>query len=294
MNVGIEKDGIALLTRVIESNPYLCNFSLRKNEISDAQSLIQAVGQHAGIRLCSLDECGIGEQLSTVPAIIPILFESLDAAGLGGNGIESKGAYLISQCLAANPTISFLDLDDNLFNDEDANALALSLKSNTNLVDLSLRGNNLTSVGLDTLYKSIFDDNSLNAISDSNHTCELKLFDDGEPVPFGIDREVLSINAKQFEYEELPELVKVSFMLHGPDLAIKTLQTDGRKKVKMLHALTGGDTNEGIFNMRYINDFPLELLPDVLVFVQEACQLSAKGHRGLNYVFQLIHSRPVG
>jgi len=298
MNVGLGSGGIKLLTSVVEENTHLCNFSLRKNEIIDnldTLSLVEAVGNHPGIHICSLDECSIGDQLSISPEIVHVLFR-LEAIGLGGNEIGSKGAQIISQCLATNPSINFLDLDDNLFNDDDALLFAKSLNDNTNLVDLSLRGNNFTSVGINTLYRSIFDDESLSTVSDSNHTCELKLFDDGEPFPQEIDGEVLLMNDKHFEPDELPDSARELFMMDADTdkgKAVTSLQVEGRKKMKMLHALVGGGTtNEGNVNIKHLNDMPIELLPEVLMFFQDASKYSGTEERNFDMLFQLVRSRP--
>ena len=297
MNVGLDSGGIKLLTSVVEENTHLCNLSLRKNEIielADTLSLVEAVGNHPGIHICSLDECGIGDQLPTSPEIVHTLFR-LEAVGLGGNEINSKGAQIICEYLAINPSINFLDLDDNLFNDDDALLFATSLNSNTNLVDLSLRGNNFTSVGINTLYRSVFDDESLSTVSDSNHTCELKLFDDGEPILDEIDGEVLLMNDKHFEPDELPESAREIFMMNADTdkgKAVTSLQVQGRKKMKMLHALVGGVTNEGNVNMKYLNDMPIELLPEVLTIFQDASKYSGTKERNVDMLFQLVRSRP--
>jgi len=300
MNVGLDSGGIKLLTSVVEENTHLCNLSLRKNEIineSDTLSLVEAVGNHPGIHICSLDECSIGDQLPTSPEIVHTLFR-LEAVGLGGNEINSKGAQIICEYLAINPSINYLDLDDNLFNDDDALLIATSLKSNTNLVDLSLRGNNFTSVGINTLYRSVFDDKSLSTVSDSNHTCELKLFDDGESIPEGIDGDVLLMNDKHFEPGELPDSARELFMMDADTdkgKAVTSLQVQGRKKIKMLHALVGAGrvgTNEGAVNMKYLNDMPIELLPEVLMFFQDASTYSGTEEINIDMVFQLVRSRP--
>jgi len=300
MNVGLNSNGLKLLTSVVEENTHLYNFSLRKNEImdeSDTLSLVEAVGNHQGIHICSLDECSIGEQLPTSPEIVHTLFR-LEAVGLGGNEIGSKGAQIISDCLAANPSINYLDLDDNLFNDDDALLFATSLNSNTNLVDLSLRGNNFTSIGINTLYRSIFNDESLSKVSDSNHTCELKLFDDGQPIPEEIDGEVLLMNDKHFEPDELPDSARELFMMDADTdkgKAVTSLQVQGRKKIKMLHALVGGGrggTNKGAVNMKYLNDMPIELLPEVLMSFQDALKYAGTEEINVDMVFQLVRSRP--
>ena len=70
------------------------------------------------------------------------------------------------------------------FNDNDAILFSQALKRNTHLRILGLERNNFTSTGVKALFSSLYDSSSLNAISESNHTCELDLFDNKKSAPF--------------------------------------------------------------------------------------------------------------
>ena len=135
--------------------------------------------------------------LQTSKIVSALNFLSLQTGSITINGIGSHGASIISNCLATNPGINMLVLDGNLFNDVDAKLFANSLKSIRNLLRLNLRGNNFIDAGTRTLFKYIFDDQSLNTIHDSNNTCKLELFTNGRPTyhtPIWIDKAVLSMN----------------------------------------------------------------------------------------------------
>ena len=185
-----------------------------------------------------------------------------------------------------------LDLDDNLLNDEDAALIANSLKTNTNLVRLMLCGNNFTNVGIKTLCKSVYDDQSLNAIKDSNHTCELKLFAANEQIPYGIDEAVFPINGKLFGVDDFPEsFVRRCFSAaNGDENFVEMLRIEGHMKIKMLHALEGGST--GQFNMKYLNDLSVKLMPKVFAFVQESGKISGTEDKSLDRLFEVLWSQP--
>ena len=68
------------------------------------------------------------------------------------------------QSATDKPGHQVLELSDNNIGDDSAELIVASLKTNTNLVGLRLRGNKFTETGLKILYASIFDDTSLNAI----------------------------------------------------------------------------------------------------------------------------------
>ena len=77
--------------------------------------------------------------------------------------------------LASNPPLRSLYLQNNILNDNDDILIARALKHNTNLEELCLarRNNNVTEVGSRALRKAVYDDTSLNSVSDSNLTCSI-------------------------------------------------------------------------------------------------------------------------
>ena len=73
-----------------------------------------------------------------------------------------------------HPNLNWLYLRSNKLNDNDAIHLADALRHNRTLDSLFLQGNEFTSLGEDVLKKVIYDDSSLNAVSDSNHVCAIQ------------------------------------------------------------------------------------------------------------------------
>ncbi len=139
------------------------------------------------------------------------------------------GAVKISEYLEGNPPVDHLWLARNRFSDDDAILLSRALKRNTNLSFTNLRQNNFSSVGAKALLASLFNGTSLNAISESNHTCELYLFDG----PLPIQQLLISIN------ETLDRTSKILIAMHDKESLLK-----------------------------YLADVPVQSMPDVLAFIQ--------------------------
>ena len=90
---------------------------------------------------------------------------------LSGNEITTNGDTFLSNFLETNTTLHFLRLGYNNLNNHDAIAVARALVTNKALMLLNLTGNNITQDGENALLETVFDTSSLNAASDSNHTC---------------------------------------------------------------------------------------------------------------------------
>ena len=101
-----------------------------------------------------------------------ILQSDVDNIILEDNNIDSLGAVKIAEYLEGNPPICRIDLDHNCLNDDDAMLISQALRRNTNLMVMHIQSNNLTSIGVKALLSCVFDNSSLNAISESNHTLE--------------------------------------------------------------------------------------------------------------------------
>ena len=63
-----------------------------------------------------------------------------------------------------------------------------------------------------------------------------------------------------------------------------------RKKIKMLHALRGGES--GRINAHYLNERPVELMPNLFSFIQDAGKCSGTEEENLDIMFQVIRSKP--
>jgi hypothetical protein len=228
INTNLCGGGIVLLSTLVQSTPELQYFYLRDNRIDDMNSalcLSRALKLHPRMRL-DMSHCDLGNDLDTLSVILQLYVEEIC---LSHNNIDSRGAVKISEYLGRNPPLKSLNLHDNSFNDDDAILLSRSLKENTHLRRLNLQWNNFTPVGAKALFATLFDDASLNAISESNHTCALDIF----------------LFSAPFQ--------RLLFQLNG------TLD----RKSKILIAL---DDRESI--VKYLADMPVGLMPYMLAFIQ--------------------------
>lgn len=189
--------------------------------------------------------------------------------------------------MATNPVIKVLELSDNNIGDDSAELIVASLKTNTNLVGLRLRGNKFTETGLKILYASIFDDTSLNAIIDCNHSCALKLFHDGEVIPDWLDEQVLAMNATPCGRIPMAFFHNVG-AVSAKMVLIKRHEFDMKRK--MLYALMGGKLGE--LNMHHLQNFPLEMMPELIDFIQYWGEFSNIEERKLDHLFQVVRSMP--
>lgn len=96
---------------------------------------------------------------------------ALTKLDLGRNYIGSVGAKALAEYISTNPLhLQHLILWENSIGDTGANYFSKALKSNSTLVELNLGYNHLSSVGIESLLRAIFDTSSLNALVESNHT----------------------------------------------------------------------------------------------------------------------------
>ncbi|EJK73646.1 hypothetical protein THAOC_04719 [Thalassiosira oceanica] len=98
-------------------------------------------------------------------------FSGYKVLNLGGNNLQTNGRTDISDLIAANPPLEELYLYRNRLNDDDAVLIAQSLGGNTNLRRLYVEDNNIQERGMRALYEAVNDTSTLNALSDSNHSC---------------------------------------------------------------------------------------------------------------------------
>jgi len=198
--------------------------------MNSAMRLSRALKPHPNMNELIMTHCDLGND----PDILSVILQSdVKVIDLSHNHIDSLGAVKISEYLESNPPVKFLKLDNNSFNDDDAILFSQALKSNTNLLALCLTRNNFSSVGVKALFSSLYDSSSLNSISESesNHTCELDLFDNKKSAP--IQQMLTSL-------KYLDRTSKILIALHDKESLLK-----------------------------YLADVPVELMPDVMAFIQE-------------------------
>ena len=97
--------------------------------------------------------------------------DTLTKIDLTGNEIRTSGGTEISDYLARNTSLEKLCLDKNHLNHDDFVLIARALKQNHNLRHIHL-GN--MAAGRKALSKAVYDDGSLNAMSDTNHSCTIE------------------------------------------------------------------------------------------------------------------------
>ena len=90
-----------------------------------------------------------------------------------GNNLQTNGRADIPNLIASNSPLEALDLSSNRLNDDDAVLIAESLGHNTRLRGLDLDSNNIQERGTNALLRAVKDTSSMNALSDSNHSCHV-------------------------------------------------------------------------------------------------------------------------
>ena len=180
-NANLCEEGIKSLSELVDVSSKLCTFRLHHNRIDNMDSancLSRSLKSNACIHQLHLSHCDLG---SSPEILLVILQSDIDYINLDNNNIDSLGAVKIAEYLEGNPPIEFLSLDHNRLNDDDAILISQALKRNTNLTEIYLHSNNFTSIGVKALLSCVFDNSSLNAISESNHTLtKIYLFSPGQ------------------------------------------------------------------------------------------------------------------
>ena len=140
---------------------------------SDVQAdmLIESVINNKSIKVVRLADCFNQGGVNGCRALTLLMtsgrpFERLDFDRNGLSGIDDVAA-----ALSTNPQLKKLNISGNELNDRDAELIAQALKRNTNLQELFLEENNITSAGFERIRTAIYDASSLNAMGSCNHTC---------------------------------------------------------------------------------------------------------------------------
>jgi hypothetical protein len=176
INTNVCGEGIVFLSKLVDVCYKLREFYLLHNRIDNMESarcLSRSLKAHNCIYELHLTHCDLGSS----PEILSVILQSdVKYINLEHNNIDSLGAVAIAEYLESDPPICQIDLDNNRFNDNDAILISQALKRNTNMTYLNLVGNKFTSIGVKALLSCIFDNSSLNAISESNHTLTIHMF----------------------------------------------------------------------------------------------------------------------
>lgn len=247
-NNNLTDHGIDFALEYAQNNPILEQIVLSSITMSkhNIEQLCQIIKTHPAMNLLVLRRC-VGEDITAYEMLQMVMTAGIDKLrniNVISNNIRTGGDAFISDFLLNNPNLVGIILNDNQFDDNDATAIARALKHNKKLRHLDLRGNNITNIGWDALSKAVFDDTSLSSVADSNHTCNISSF----PSTFeGID-----------EMNGGPEL-QLPF-----DEPYNTLFVRQKKVYSIL-----SDRNQRCSNVKYFEDVPVELLPEILVSIQQ-------------------------
>eukprot|EP00579_Thalassiosira_antarctica_P017897 CAMPEP_0201947038 /NCGR_PEP_ID=MMETSP0903-20130614/54733_1 /ASSEMBLY_ACC=CAM_ASM_000552 /TAXON_ID=420261 /ORGANISM="Thalassiosira antarctica, Strain CCMP982" /LENGTH=526 /DNA_ID=CAMNT_0048490159 /DNA_START=164 /DNA_END=1741 /DNA_ORIENTATION=- len=244
------RDGIKFALEYFQNNPILEDFSLVQTQITDeddVHQLCEIIKEHPSIDTLKVVSC-CGEGMNGYDMLCSIMTcgeSKLRHIDFWQNYVRTGGRTFISDFLARNPILQMLTLVDNQLDDKDAISIASALRSNTNLRYINLEDNLITHVGFEALRKVVFDNSSLNAAAETNHTCAIHY-----TVYPGDERLELEINGL------------VNFAESGDFFEPKALR--GKKIYSVLSS-----RNRECSNVHYFNDAPVEFLPDMFGAIQQ-------------------------
>ena len=177
------RKGIEFAVQLIEGNGPMKQFEWTDNQINnmeDAQLLVDAIVSHPLIHHVQLDNCfSAGTRSYSVlqPLLVGAGVQRYDHVELANNNISTGGCTAIPDYITSNPPLRYLNFSNNNLNDEDAILISRALKHNTNLQTIKLKDNDITGIGRNMLLNVIYDNSSLNSVTNSNHSCHIEGFD---------------------------------------------------------------------------------------------------------------------
>jgi len=248
-NNNFGQKGIDFALNYLKSNTILKTFTLINNTINnmdDINKLCRIIKQHSSIEILHLNGCR-GEDIDGYEMLKTVMNagkEKLKVMSLTNNSISTDGGTFISDFLSADPILETLSLKGNELDDNDAIGIAEALKQNTKLFFLRLTYNNITKTGWKALRKAEFDNTSLNAAADSNHTCNIKYPPDGDEIE-GLDVSEMNGDKKHTKAFD-PKYVRQ----------------------KKIYSVLSSRNRDGS-NVGHFEDVTVELLPDMLDSIQK-------------------------
>ena len=208
-----------------------------------------AVRDHPTLEVVGLINCGLNNI-----AILKKILEGcrrMRKLGLGMNNIGSDAVAVLADFIRSNHPLKILDLIYNNISDDDALVLSSALTQNTNLEDLDLSKNDITEAGEKIILKVVYDPTSMDSIIESNHKCRI----------YTHDTRISSIIAQR------PPLEQAVLRINNNDDCDISIRRKIRKKVVL--AFCGYGSNVELFDLSYLNDLPLQLMPRVLELIQK-------------------------
>ena len=173
----------------------------------------------------------------------------LKSLDLSGNCITSAVGTILADFLASNPPLESLTLRSNQLNDDIVPSIANALRSNNTMRDLSpgsiYNRHDITSIGHAALKSLLFDESSLNAVADSNHTLE------------SFDHSTATYNTRVYNYNSI-------------DSWNKMLNVGLNRGAKIYFLLS--KRNRTLANVEHFSDIDVKILPNLLDSVQRYVQ----------------------
>ena len=247
---GFGQKGINFTLKYLRSNRNLEELYLVGNpinNIADVKKLCKILRQHPSIENLALDNCKGGDinGYDMLTRIMTAGKNKLKLIDLSNNDINTEGRTYICDFLVTNPILHDLFLENNQLSDNDAIGIAEALKQNTYLSFLRLTGNRFTKAGWKALRKAEFDDSSLNAASDSNHTCSIKYPSDDSDLIEGLD--IIEMNGDRHH--------------------TKAFNSKCVRKKKIYSVLSS--RNRELSNVEHFEDVQVKSLPNMLHSIQK-------------------------
>eukprot|EP00571_Detonula_confervacea_P010196 CAMPEP_0172307744 /NCGR_PEP_ID=MMETSP1058-20130122/8529_1 /TAXON_ID=83371 /ORGANISM="Detonula confervacea, Strain CCMP 353" /LENGTH=501 /DNA_ID=CAMNT_0013019993 /DNA_START=23 /DNA_END=1524 /DNA_ORIENTATION=+ len=171
------RKGVNFAIEFMQNHPGLSDFSCSDNPIDsmeDMNHLLGAINSHPSLKKIYLENC-CGESVTGHSILCSLLTSDIRIKRifLPSNNIRTMGSTHLSDFLAGNPSLEYLELRNNHLDDNDAALIAEALQRNTNLRHIDLEENDITDVGSNALKRAIFPDSSgMNSnVANANHTC---------------------------------------------------------------------------------------------------------------------------
>jgi len=129
----------------------------RIDNMDSARCLSRSLKLHDCLNTLCLLHCDLGSS----PEILSVILQSdVEHIILENNNINSLGAVAIAEYLESDPPIEELCLAYNQLNDDEVILISRALKRNTNLHEIDLVSNKITSIGVKAVLTCVFDSSS--------------------------------------------------------------------------------------------------------------------------------------
>jgi len=224
--------GMSTIAAMMDNNKYLQILDVHRildMDSNDITKLCSAIHRHPSLVDVSISGCFTGSRLGNemLQTLLRTDGLKLERLGMAENSLTRyryrtgfNVCALLSNYLAGNPRLKFLDLTDNHFDDGDALLIANALRTNTTLKNLIISGNRVGEPG-DSLFRTaVCNESSLNSVADSNHSCMIET----EYALDGNESEEREINRANKIYRLLSSRNKtMSNVQHFGDIDVKLL-----------------------------------------------------------------------